>query len=340
MLLNRLTLFSVIRIFNSLLLLGMMTACASSSVRPVPFSSQYAEGDTFMGIRLHGTIELPAIKVNGIKLAELSGLAWDEDEGILYAVSDQGNLFHLQPVITHHTLTSAVLLSAYPLSDETGKRLRPRYRDAEGLAIIHGNNSIKGDSQLLISFEGIPSIARFTPTGKLLERYTLPKPLQNVKNYVNSNKALESVTIHPQFGILTAPELPLKGNEGKIVIYSLAGLQWSFPPHPAPNSAVVALEALDDGSVLVLERAWVSIWRPLIISLQRIWLSPCNQCAGHVNTDVKVKTVVEFDSSKGWYLDNFEGLTRHQGSYFFMVSDDNESSWQRTLLSYFEIIDN
>jgi hypothetical protein len=336
MFLNQLTVFS----FVTILLLSMMTACASSSVQPVIFSSQYQVGDTFMEIRLHGTIELPPIKVNGIKLAELSGLSWDEDDGILYAVSDQGNLFHLQAVITNHTLTSAVLLAAYPLRDETGKQLRPRYRDAEGLAIIHGNNGIKGDSQLLISFEGIPSIALFTPTGKLLKRYTLPKPLQNVKNYVNSNKALESVTIHPQFGILTAPEWPLKENKGKIVIYSLAGPQWSFPPQPAPNSAVVALEALDDGSVLVLERAWVSIWQPLIISLRRVWLSPCEKCAGHINTNVKVKQVVEFDSSQGWNLDNFEGLTRHQGSYFFMVSDDNESSWQRTLLSYFEIIDN
>ena len=323
----------------SLLWVGVtFVACASSSVQPFIFSTTHQVGDTFMGIRLHGTLELPSIEVNGVKLTELSGLAWDADEKILYAVSDQGYLFHLRPVITDHTLIDVVFLAAFPLTNNKGKRLWNK--DAEGLTLLKSNNGKLGDSQLLISFERQPTIARVTPQGKLMKRYTLPKLLQDIHHYASSNEALEAVTIHPQFDILTAPEKPLKGNEGQIVIYSLTGKQWHFPVHSAPNSAVVAIEALADGSVWVLERAFVSVFQPFFISLRRVWLSSCETCPNDSQPVTKFKQVVFWDNSKGWNLDNFEGLTHHQGAYFFMVSDDNDNSLQRTLLSYFELLEN
>ena len=45
-----------------------------------------------------------------------------------------------------------------------------------------------------------------------------------------------------------------------------------------------------------------------------------------------------FDTSQGWLLDNFEGLARHREQRFFMVSDDNRSALQSTLLVYFELL--
>jgi hypothetical protein len=36
-------------------------------------------------------------------------------------------------------------------------------------------------------------------------------------------------------------------------------------------------------------------------------------------------------------VDNFEGLSHHQGLKFFMVSDDNFKALQKTLLVYFEL---
>lgn len=322
-----------------LLWLGTMTlACTSASIQSVIFSTAYQVGDTFMGIRLHGTIELPNVEVNGIKLTELSGLAWDADEKLLYAVSDQGYLFHLRPVITDHTLTSAVLLSAFPLTNNQGKRLGNK--DAEGLAIQNGDNGKPGDSKLIISFERSPTIARCTPQGKLIKRYRLPEPLRNRQNYSDSNQALEAVTRHPQFDILTTPERPLKKHSGEVIIYSLTGQQWHIPQPSAPNSAVVAMETLTDGSILILERAFVSIFRPFTISLRRIWLSACPTCPAASQPVLDVQPVVNWNNGEGWNLDNFEGLTHHQGAYFFIVSDDNDNFLQRTLLSYFELVEN
>jgi hypothetical protein len=55
-------------------------------------------------------------------------------------------------------------------------------------------------------------------------------------------------------------------------------------------------------------------------------------------TLLKVENVAVFDTSDGWLLDNFEGLTRHRSRRFFMVSDDNTSPLQSTLLVYFELL--
>ena len=311
-----------------------MSACAASSVQPFHLSFFHHTGDRFMDVRLHGTVEIPLeAKIKEFKLTELSGLAWDEDEAILYAISDTGYLFHLQPIIVEKTLTTVHYQTAYRLRDKQGKKLPSR--DTEGLTLLKGRNGVVGDSELVISFERIPRIARFTPTGEWLGDYTLPTPLQSIKNYSSRNKALEAVTIHPEFGVLTAPEWPLRGNKGNIVIYAQDGRQWVFPHHPAPNSAVVALEALADGSILVLERAFVSKFRPLIISLRHIDLASCQQ-----STDKKCqpKQIMTLNNSQGWRIDNFEGLTRHQANFFFMVSDNNGNYLQRTLLSYFEIL--
>jgi len=303
-----------------------ITQQVGASVKSVEFSNPYQVGEVYMGIRLRGTVELLGEVIDGFKVTELSGLAWDEDEGLLYAISDKGYLFHLQPVIENNVLTNVRSVAAYIFTTKKGKRFW--LRDSEGLAILNGHNGQRGDSQLVVSFERRPWIVRMTPQGKVSKIYRLPKILQEVQNYSGGNNAmLEAVTVHPKWGVLTAPEKPLKGNH-QVVIYSLAGQQWSFPLHSAPNSAVVALETLEDGSLLVLERAFVSVLQPLIISLRRVFLETG-----------KVELIAEFNDSKGWHLDNFEGLTHQRGNYFFMVSDDNESQFQRTLLSYFELVD-
>ena len=300
-------------------------SCASLTTQPFIFSDTYEVGDSFMGIRLHGTLKLPYTKVNGIKLTELSGLAWDNDEALLYAINDRGYLFHLRPIIERHTLVGIKIITAYPLLSKKGKRLW--LKDSEGLSLLHGENGKHGDSELIISFERQASIISFTPQGQFLKVYPLPKVLRNMKAYSQPNVALEAVTWHPKWGILTTPERPLKGHQD-IIIYSLTGNTWHFPLHSAPKSSVVALETLDDGSLLVLERAFVSVWQPFIVSLRQVWLgNPC-----------QVKLIAELNNRKGWRLDNFEGLTHHQGHHFFMVSDDNESFLQDTLLSYFELL--
>jgi hypothetical protein len=38
-------------------------------------------------------------------------------------------------------------------------------------------------------------------------------------------------------------------------------------------------------------------------------------------------------------VDNFEGIAHHRDNRYFLVSDDNNSALQSTVLVYFEILD-
>lgn len=317
------------------LLFGLTSsACAGPgfSTTPVALSDQLTTGDRFMGIRLMGALRLPPVSVEGQPIHQLSGLAWDEDAGLLYAVADKGALFHFRVTFENGVLKDAQPVAAYALQDAAGKPLRPPFTDAEGLALRSGANGVAGDGELLVSFEIKPRLVRYSPTGQWRGEELLPAPLQNTRNYSNVNQALESVTIHPRWGVLTAPERPLRvGPPGYTPIYALDGRYWLYPLYPAPNSSLVALEALPDGSLLTLERAFVSVLRPLVISLRRVRLPDGPE-------PLQVENVAVLDTSQGWLLDNFEGLAQRDERHFFMVSDDNSNALQNTLLAYFELL--
>jgi hypothetical protein len=310
-----------------------LNACAAHP-QPVPLSGEVAVGDVFMGIRLLGTLRLPAKSDSYQGLGGLSGLAWDEDEGLLYAVSDQGKLFHLRPIFDDEKLVDVEIVTAYPLRNAKGRALKGPWADAEGLIVVNGDNGIAGDGFLIVSFERRPRLWRFSPRGEALKTEPLPAGLDEASRYQDPNKALESIALDDRWGLLTAPELPLKRQRaGYVPIIAQDGRSWSYPLYNAPRSSLVAMEALPDGSLLTLERAFVSLAQPLIVSLRRTRLPESGQ------ETLAVRDIAVFDSSRGWQLDNFEGLTRHRGRRFFMVSDDNQHPLQRTLLIYFELVE-
>lgn len=321
------------------LLLGLpASACAAGdfAATPISLNDQIAPGGAHQGIRFLGALRLNHSKINGLRLCGLSGLAWDEDAGLLYAISDQGALFHLRPVFDPSGyLSGAQAIAAYPLQDSSGQPVRSPFDDAEGLAIRNGENGQPGDAVLLVSFEGKPRVVRYSPLGRWQGEERLPTLLRDIGNYRHPNQALEAIALDPQRGILAGSETPLRGDpDQQIRLFTRSGFFWNYPLSSAPSSALVAMEALPDGGLLTLERAYVAPLRPLIISLRRTQL-PVSKAAGAL---LKVTDIAVFDSSQGWLLDNFEGLTRHRDRRFFMISDDNCSALQTTLLVYFELL--
>ncbi len=285
-------------------------------------------------IQLQGTLQIPEQKINGYAFNELSGLAWDEDEQLLYAINDKGILFHLRVFFSAHgDLQDIEIIRAYPINPIHKVHA---YQDTEGLTLLKGHNGITGDSQLLVSFERQPHISRINTQGILLETYILPPELRFIKHYHSPNKALEAVAYHPQYGIITSPEWPLK-KEKNIIIYSLQGKLWSLPRYPKKKSAVVALEVLADQSLLIMERVYNGIYKPLIISIRRFCLSQW-KCAKHIPQPPFMQQIALFNSYKGWIVDNFEGLTAYNKQHFFIISDNNHSYLQKTLLTYFSIV--
>jgi len=315
----------------------LCSACASQTAKLVRLSTDYTVGDHFMQITLRGTLDIPPQAISGLPLVELSGLAWDNDESVLYAVSDKGNIFHLQPTISGGLLKKVNIKAAYPLTDKSGKPLQGSFEDAEGIVLFNSNNGEKNDSQLLISFEGKPRLDLYSNKGEWIDNIQLPHKLKNIDHYQSGNKALEAVTHHLKFGTITAPEYSLKNTEkNEIILYSTSGRRWRITRYPKSSSALVALEFLPNGSLLLLERVFESALHPIEIVLRQTWLTP--GCEYKKNTRCKSNTLAIFNSAKGWSIDNFEGLTHHKGNHFFMVSDNNDMWFQRTLLSYFEIM--
>jgi len=49
--------------------------------------------------------------------------------------------------------------------------------------------------------------------------------------------------------------------------------------------------------------------------------------------------LVTLEPTKGYQIDNFEGIAHHRGKRFFLISDDNDFFLQRTLLLYIELVD-
>jgi hypothetical protein len=317
---------------------GPLAGDAGRWAVPFPLSETVAEGDRFQGIRLLAGLRLPRVRIDGLPLTELSGLAWDRDEGMLYLLSDHGNLFHARLVLEAGRLVDLRPVAAYPLRDRSGHPLRGKLADAEGLEIEAGNNGRTGDARLLVSFERRPRILRFDPRGRWAGALELPRPLASRSNYRSENKALEALAMHPKWGVLTAAEWPLRdaASTRAYTLYNLHGRRWSLARSKAPKSALVAVEALPDGGLLTLERSFVSVWKPLIGILRRT--QPLPGGMDGTAAQLKSREVAVLDSTKGWWIDNFEGLTRLSGSRFLMVSDDNDRALQHTLLMYFELL--
>jgi hypothetical protein len=321
-----------------LLLLGTLTPVSAAQefrAVPVSLSDQVGVGGTYAGIRLLGALQLPRTEINGLKLCGLSGLAWDEDAALLYTVSDGGGLFHLRPELDDRGhLSSVRLIAGYPLLDQSGKPLRHPHNDSEGLAILNGHNGIQDDSKLLVSFERKPRVMLYDSTGRWLGEKRIPALLKDVRNYRDTNKALEAVSVHSRWGMLVGTELPLRNEPaGRVRIYNSDGLSWLYPLSDSPRSALVAFEALPEGGLLTLERAFVAPLLPLVIRLRLT-----EQLLPGMAAPLKVKDVAILDSGQGWLLDNFEALSHYRGRRFFMMSDDNCISLQATLLVQFELL--
>nr|CAA6830874.1 MAG: Unknown protein [uncultured Thiotrichaceae bacterium] len=318
-----------VRWFSSVGLFMCLSACSMPAITD---SSNVSEGATLNKLTVldHHVIPRDA-EVDGLKIAELSGLAWDEDEQLLYAVSDKGRVYHFELQIENDLITSVKAIYGAKLRDASGKKLKKNKRDAEGLMVWNASNGKKGDTQLVISLEGKPRLVRFTPAGSVIKDIAVPAPLRDRRKLRASNSGLESVTYHNKHGFMTAPEESLKGQPKNLHTVYAAKKRWSFMAYPAPNSSITALDMIEGtNNLLVMERAWNGFLEPMVISLRRVNLDTCSD-----KGECKAENLKVFSSVLS--VDNFEGMTPIGNNRYLMVSDDGKSDLLRTLLTLFKV---
>ena len=278
--------------------------------------------------KILGVVQFKRQSEAGKPITELSGLAWDTDDKILYAVSDRGYVLHLIPDIQDQNLKSVILAAYYPLEDANGRPLNGIYADSEGITLINHINSKINDTELLISFERKPRIIRYTTKGEYISEMPLNKALKDIKHYSGSNKALEAITMHKTYGIITGPERPLKTDITDLSLHSQHNHKWLFKPDNDKYGSLVGMSSLPDDRIILLERIFPGVFSGVTNVIHLVELS---------NSNIKQEKLLKLLPVDAFFNDNFEGISWHERKRFFMISDDNDNLLQRTVLVYFEI---
>jgi len=256
-----------------------------------------------------------------LPFSEISDISYDAKHQKLYMIGDKGYFYTFSAKFSDK-IDKLKYLGANKLREQKSKSSY----DSEGLT--HDNRG-----QLYISFEGTPRVATINTSGYIGKNLKLTNHIKNSKNYRGSNKMFEALAWHPKYGILTAAEYPTRNKKIKEQsIYSLNGKVWNFKAEPHKNSAVTAIEVMDDGNLLILERAYAGLSKPFVITLKKLYLNKCDK-----KHQCKTEILASMNSYDGWAVNNYEGLAKVGKNRYLMVSDNNNKQLLRTVLVYFEV---
>ena len=253
----------------------------------------------------------------------LSGLHLDSDLR-LTAITDRGQWVTARLLMEDDRPIGVADLRTGPLRDGAGVPLpRGQGSDAEALARL-------ADGTWLVAFERwhrIRAYRRLDGPGSFVEA---PPGIELAPR----NGGLESLTVLADGRWLAIAENPLQGEEPGLRAAWLGGPgRWTrLAYRPTPGFDPTDAAALPDGGALVLERRF-SLWGGFTGRIVR--LSPASMSAGGVLEGSELLRLGPPLPS-----DNWEGIAvpRWQGRLLVaVVSDDNQSPLQRSLLLLFEL---
>ena len=257
----------------------------------------------------------------------------------LIAVSDRGHW--LRATVSQSPKGKPLkLLDAQtaPMLDDTGKRLkRGSTADTESLSI----GGTAAAPRVYVSHEGKGGILSYPlnlTTGEERAKFHLvPREISSLA----SNKSLESIAVAPANSPLAGALITIAERSKN---QSLDRPGWIIGgPTPGKfwikrdgNFDITDAAFLPNGDLLILERLF-SLSEGLAMRLRQ--LDGSNLRPGHLHTG---KTLLTADFS--YQIDNMEALSVHQNAYgetvLTLMSDDNQSILQRTLLLRFMLTDN
>jgi hypothetical protein len=300
------------KIFASLVAAAAVVASLTSTTVPEAPSLEFV-----------GSVSLPG-EARGIRIQELSALAYDPVTALVWAISDKGDLHGFKveynanvPIAMRHVRSA---------------RLDTMFRNAEGMAWLPSTRP-GTTGRLLVAFEDGPALISFTTKGASPVHLKLPAPLDNPAAYAEANSRLESIAVDPRGRFLTAPEEALLGRlDTEHTIFTSDGTSFRLPTFQAHRSNLKALEYLGDTKrILVLERTRDEAGA----STMRLRLVVPGTC-----TASAVCGVIELIPDKpAAFAGNFEGLTRLRGDYYAAVTDAKYKDKEPTRIVFFKIDD-
>lgn len=298
------------------------------TTQSVPLSPANPAIDRVGALRFLGGLDL---RSSDSGFGGLSGLTVLPDQGgwKVIAVTDQGDVFSARLILKSGQLTGLTDATMAPLLDEAGRPWKGKPNsDAESIAHL-------GDGRAVVGFERRHRIQVYGPGLEGPARgFRTPRNLSNAP----LNGGLESLASWPDGRLLAITEQS-KGKSGLVQGFLLVGDRWStvdWTPSGGgfePSDAAV----LPNGDLLVLERYW-SIRNPLglssrILRVKGDLVRPGATLQGEPVAEITAPLTSE----------NFEGITAFTDAFgrtqLLLVSDDNFSPLQRTLMLLFEIGD-
>ena len=253
----------------------------------------------------------------------LSGLSFGKD-GRLYAVSDRGYWLSARKDIDENgALTNLVDWEIGPMLTTAMIPVTGRQRDAEALTPAR-------DGSLLVGFEGAHRIWRYSAPPNSVASAPIAVPIPAAVARAPANGGIEGITTLPDGRLLILTE-QFTNPDGSVKGWLLDDSQTAELSYvPADGFRITDCAALDNGDVLVLERRYA----PFAILSARVTrvdgknIQPGARLAG--------KELLKLEQPLA--AENFEGIAVQRtaaGTMVFLVSDDNFSSFQQTLLLQF-----
>lgn len=222
-----------------------------------------------------------------------------------------------------------------PILDETGNPLKDKeWADAESLVVA--------GSSVDVGFERRHRIWQFPLDADQLHMVPDPKPVPILipKRELRYNQSLETLAMAPAGSSLGASRVVVSekslNEQGDIFAAVLEGPRKGiFFVHRTDGYDVSDGDFLPDGDLLLLERQY-SVLGGIRMRIRRIAADAIRPGA-----TVDGPTLIEADSSDE--IDNMEGLDiwtdASGGTRMSLISDDNQSFFQRTIYLEFRLVD-
>jgi len=291
---------------------------------PIEVDRKRAERRNFGSLTLFSAFQLAS---KDKRFGGLSGLSVGRD-GRLYAVSDHGFWLSASMLLDPDgALKDLVDWRIAPILTTTKLPVRGSLRDAEALAQAR-------DGSFLVAFEGLHRIWRYSLPPRTFESTPVSVQIPSAVAQAPSNGGIEALTTLADGRLLIIAE-ELENPDGSVKAWVIDDGQFTELSYlPDKGFRVTDCAALINGDVLVLERRYVpfGILSARLTRVKAGSLRPGAKLAGKELLKLEQPLAVE----------NFEGIAVQQtsnGTMIFIVSDDNYSSFQQTLLLQFLLSD-
>ena len=258
------------------------------------------------------------------EIGGISGLEWYDDR--LYAVTDDGRWLTILPDEIDGRLIDILTLEIGNLSDTQGRRLRRKQQaDAEAITRVQGLGwwvSFEQDHRVWL-YQDLTSPAASPMPSESGQIHFLETMFPSLE----ANAGIETLAAGP-FGMIACAEFAAP-NTNNCVRTDQTGehsyTQIAAPSTLAEHNGAPTDAAWKDGTAYILFRSYRPGYGNRIAIVE---LAP----------DGETRTLATFAPPLA--IDNFEGLAvreQYGKTYLYVVSDNNFSGDQRTLLMKFEI---